>query len=777
MKKITAFLLVASLVATANRAFAQDPSADSVDVLHYNLTIDFGATVHKQLRGVAEIQFVLTKPCSSVSFDLVCDTIHPVSLDGTVTRGFNYDPEERLLSVYLPNGQPGDTHTLSVPYVSNGYVESYGWGGLHMDNNIYYNLGVAFQEYPHVFGRTWFPCRDNMYDKATYALTVTSKPGWRSICSGLLTSDTINSDGTNTRQWVIDHPTPTYLVSVSSADWHSIQRDYQGVYGTYPALIGFIEHDSTDVYHAFDILEDVVPAFEQWFGPYRWDRIGYINTPQGSMEHVSNIGLVSVCMSTTDSPCQMTMCHEFGHAWFGNLVTCTTPGDMWINEGGASFCEEIAAEAAYGKAWADNYYRGTLSSVLLSTSNNPDDNLSLSGMPEHSTYGTTTYKKGALVWHSLRGVMGDSLFSASMKRLFASSAFGNIDAIGLRDSLSLYSGIDLHGFFDFNVFNPGFADFAIENWQATGLDFRFDLRQRLKGAQRYARNCTIPVTFFSLDRTQRHKVWFPVSDSITQCTVTLPFPAHFAIVDFDHELSDACTEDTALLTRKEVVDLSHSFCKVYMKQTPSAPSWIHVGHHFAHPGGDTLEGIVRISSRYWQITGVLSDDGQAEGRFLYNLGTNGSSGAGNIDNGFYERPATLDSLVLLYRPSPSSPWQAVSHHRTSTSTISTGYFTAPLHVGQYTLAVCDTASLRIANPSNLPAIKLYPNPSTASFRLDLGGYNKKINAQIFDTTGKKVLEIRNLNDGDTINHHLAPGTYILLIQNNFLSLQSQIIVQ
>ena len=508
-------------------------------------------------------------------------------------------------------------------------------------------------------------------------------------------------------------------------------------------FIGFIEHDSTDVYHAFDILEDVVPAFEQWFGPYRWDRIGYINTPQGSMEHVSNIGLVSVCMSTTDSPCQMTMCHEFGHAWFGNLVTCTTPGDT-----------HTLSVPYVSNGYVESYGWGGL---------HMDNNI--------------YYKKGALVWHSLRGVMGDSLFSASMKRLFASSAFGNIDAIGLRDSLSLYSGIDLHGFFDFNVFNPGFADFAIENWQATGLDFRFDLRQRLKGAQRYARNCTVPVTFFSLDRTQRHKVWFPVSDSITQCTVTLPFPAHFAIVDFDHELSDACTEDTALLTRKEVVDLSHSFCKVYMKQTPSAPSWIHVGHHFAHPGGDTLEGIVRIANRYWQISGVLNDDGQAEGRFLYNLGTNGSSGAGNIDNGFYERPATLDSLVLLYRPSPSSPWQAVSHHRTSTSTISTGYFTAPLHVGQYTLAVCGTASLRIANPSILPAIKLYPNPSTASFRLDLGGYNKKINAQFFDTTGKKVLEIRNLNDGDTINHHLAPGTYILLIQNNFLSLQSQIIVQ
>ena len=356
MKKKSLVLFLALLATASNWAFAQLPSADSIDVLHYNLTIDLGATVQKQMRGVADIQFVLTKPCNAVSFDLICDTVRPVSLDGTVTRGFSYDPDERLLRVYVSGGQPGDTHTLSVPYVSNGYVEHYGWGGLHMDNNIYYNLGVAFREYPHAFGRAWFPCRDNMYDKASYSITVTSQPGWRAICSGIRQSETTAPDGTNSSTWTINQPTPTYLVSISSAPWQVIEREYQGVYGTYPAIIGsIVVHDSATVRHAFDILDDVVPAYERAFGPYRWERIGYITTPMGSMEHVSNIGLVAECAASTDSPCQMTMCHELGHAWFGNLVTCTTVGDMWINEGGASFCEEVAAAAAYGMAWAEEY--------------------------------------------------------------------------------------------------------------------------------------------------------------------------------------------------------------------------------------------------------------------------------------------------------------------------------------------------------------------------------------------------------------------------------------
>jgi hypothetical protein len=59
----------------------------------------------------------------------------------------------------------------------------------------------------------------------------------------------------------------------------------------------------------------------------------------------------------------------------------------------------------------------------------------------------------------------------------------------------------------------------------------------------------------------------------------------------------------------------------------------------------------------------------------------------------------------------------------------------------------------------------------------MGGYDKKIDVQIYDTMGRKVLEMCDLNDGDTIRHNLPAGTYIVLIKNNFLSLQSQIIVQ
>jgi hypothetical protein len=76
------------------------------------------------------------------------------------------------------------------------------------------------------------------------------------------------------------------------------------------------------VSQTFALLDNVVPMFEQCFGPYRWGRIGYIATPKGSMEHTNNIALVADFVSSMTEPAQTTIAHELGHAWFGNLITC-----------------------------------------------------------------------------------------------------------------------------------------------------------------------------------------------------------------------------------------------------------------------------------------------------------------------------------------------------------------------------------------------------------------------------------------------------------------------
>lgn len=776
--KYKLFFLIIVMFPLLQKVQAQGAAHDSIDVLHYKLTLDMGHNTNRQLQGMAEITFVKTRDCSQVTFDLIADSIQPVWLDGSVTRGFSFDHDGRLVTVNL-GGQVGDTHVVEITYYSHGYVEGYGFGGLHFDNNIYYNLGAAFMEYPHTFGRCWFPCRDNFHDKATYTLTVTAKPGWQALCSGLLESETLNADSSTTSVWQVTQPAPTYILSVSTAPWKTIHRDYTGLYGTYPAHIGYFTEDSALVMSTFDILDDVVPFYEHAFGPYRWERIGYIATPLGSMEHISNIGLVSQCIDNLSNTCQMVICHELGHAWFGNLITCEEEGDMWINEGGATFCEEVATEGALGRQAAIDYYQDMLSTVIRTAHRADGGYRSLHGMPREHTYGTTSYKKGALVWHSLRGLMGDSLFYSCMQRLFDRCAFGNLNAADLRDSLSLYSGMDLTDFFDFHVFGAGFVDYLIDDLTVDGHRATLTLRQQLIGTDQYARGNRVPVTFFS-NTLQTNTQWMLFDDSIATATFTLPFTAAFAVVDYNHLISDACTDGTASLKNKGTQTLPQAYCKVGVSTTDNDPyAWVHIGHHFCHPGGDTLAGIVRMSSRFWQVTGRIPWETTAKGHFFYNMASNNSSGAAWLDPDLYTRATSLDSICLLYRADDTQPWRLVSRQRSAGSGITNGYLNARLFPGQYTLAICDTALMSIQSPDDptAPTLRLHPNPTRGDFRLDLGSYDKKINLSIYDISGKKVLQMNDVSNGTVVRHHLPAGSYIAIIQNNFLSLQSQIIVQ
>lgn len=778
MQKKYSFMLVLAMMLAANTAFSQSATSDSVDVLNYDLQINFTPDSNCKVQGLANIRFVRTKPCTQVTFDLICDSVGLSWLDAQ-SVACQYERNEVRLTVPMPQFSVPDTHELQVRYYTNGYVESYGFGGLHVSQGICYNLGAAFSDYPHCYGRSFYPCRDNFYDKATYTYTITSPSRYLHQCGGIKQSDVLNDDDTRTTVWTLNHPIPTYLSSVSMAKFHVIEREYQGLYGTYPATLSYTNHDSASVYEAYDILEDVIPMYERRFGPYRWGRVGYIATEKGSMEHTNNIALVSVCMADKGQPaCQMTICHELAHSWFGNLITCATQEDMWFNEGGASFCEEVATEAAFGKRAADKYYQEMLSEVLRTAHVVDNGYRSLSGMSQYYTYGTTTYKQGAMMWHSLRGYMGDSLFYACMQRLFSNMAFGNVNAEQLRDSLSLYSGMNLNDFFDFHVLNPGFVDYGLERMEANGNQATITLRQRLVATDRYSRSNRVPVTFFSAEH-QAFDCMMEFDDSVATQTFDLPFTASYAVVDLHHQLSDACTSDTTLLRAKGLREMPNSHCKISVPKDGSMQNaWLHVGHHYVQPGGQVADGIVRLSNRYWQVTGQIDWDNIAQGRFLYNQGANNSTKASYIDEGFYDKRATLDSLALVYRADPSQPWQLVSRKRTSSSGVSSGYFVTNLFPGQYALAVVDTSVVTVSAVTPQNQLRVMPNPASGNqFKVDWGGTDEKMTLTMYDSMSRKVLEKRDVTSGSTITHQLHPGTYFILIQNNYVSLHSQIIIQ
>lgn len=737
-------------------------TTDTVDALNYRICLDVNHKMAQNLTGYTDIDLRLLRSIPSFTLDLKSATVDSVFVNNT--RGtVNYD--NRYLTIPVPNGSgAGDTLHVRVYYHSSGYVENYGMGGFHFSGNIIYNLGAVFEESPHTFGRAWYPCRDVFADKATYQYAITVSKEWEAVCSGMLDSvSTFAADSSRTFHYSVSHPISTYLSSVTIGQFRVLDKSLQGVYNTYPLSVRYLSGDSNNIANTFAILDSVFPYYEKLFGPYHWGRVGYVGTPHGSMEHVANISLIGQCINDLSTLCQMVVCHELSHAWFGNLVTCETQADMWFNEGGASFCEEVAMEAAFGKEAATEYYQDNLENVIRTMHHTDSTYHAVANIPDPLTYSGTVYNKGATVWHSLRGYLGDSVFYASMQRLFASNAFGNMTSAQVRDSLSLYSGTDLKKFFDFHVFAPGFTHFSIDSMRVSGNSTTVFMRQRLVGTTQFANGNRVPVTFFSETWDSVTKI-MAFDGQFAQQNFTLPFEAKFAIVDFYNTLSDATTTGSTVIKSVGQRPFGSAYF-VEQNMTVRDSNFLHVSHNWVAPDAmknpDTA--IKRMANRYWTVSGDIRN--RLTGKFFFSRHTSATANYAFLDENFLEETASVDSLVVLYRENPSDDWHYLP--TTFEGSRTQGYLIVyPLKTGEYTLAIADTANIRVGLPDEIIGgfVMMYPNPAANTLKIEFPKLGGSVDMAIFSQTGAKALGIKNIHSGEKVNISKLPsGTYTVTL--------------
>lgn len=762
MKQYFFYPLVLFFLVWGTQTSAQTPGysknvTDYIDVMHYDLVLDMGHQYENQLAGCATLYFWLLAPVDSVELSLVASQVDSVFLD---QQSVGYSFRARSLYVNTSFVPVGNIVTCRIYYRSNGHVEPYGFGGLHFDPTLYYNLGVAFDDNPHNYGKVLFPCRDNFHDKATYTVHATAPIGWTTQCSGMLDSVVINNDGSQTTHWRLDQPISTYLLGIAMANFHTVERDVQGVYGSYPVTVAFRTEDSLQVATYFELLDDVVPMFERCFGPYRWGRIGYVGTTKGSMEHATNIALVNGCIAAINHElCQSTTSHELGHAWFGNLITCETADEMWFNEGGATFTSEVAIEALFGKDYANDFYQSSLESVFRTTHRKDGGYYPLQGQSHANVYGSTTYDKGGMVWHSLRGYLGDSLFYATMQQLFLRNAFTSMNAIAIRDSLSLYSGTDLTDFFDFHVFGPGFQDFYVESMhsgrQGNIYQTTVELRQKLVHAPQYANSNRIPLTFVG-GQNQRHTCLATFDGASATLTFQLPFEPKIVLIDFDRTFSDAVTSNEIVLAPNASVVTDEVIHFKTLPATLSDTARLFVELHWSDPDLDGNPGIVRTSHHYWVVQGLVPDSSVLRGYFGY-----GSSG--QFDEDLMYGSSSRDSVRLLYRRDSHSPWQVVN------SSVANGYLLCKnISMGEFTVAIVDENQLEVPTPiSSTAKVKIFPCPSRDGITVDIEGYQGKVDVNIFDIGGRQVAHFQDQTVGQYVPLNLPSGTYVVTVSDRF----------
>jgi aminopeptidase N len=110
--------------------------------------------------------------------------------------------------------------------------------------------------------------------------------------------------------------------------------------------------------------------------------------------------------------------HEFAHQWFGDMITCGTWADVWLNESFATWCEASYDEHNGGYTSYKNDIVGDANDYLAY---NPGWAISnpawaVNTPPMGVLFNTQiTYEKGACVLHMLRHILGDGPFFATLQ--------------------------------------------------------------------------------------------------------------------------------------------------------------------------------------------------------------------------------------------------------------------------------------------------------------------------------------------------------------------------
>lgn len=750
-----------------------DTRSDSIDILSYDISLSVRNLSSKTISGIVELKCISKKNgITKVNLDLLKLTIASVTLNNI---NQTWSGNDSMVFISLSQTQnTGDTFTLKISYSGQPKIDSK-WGGFYFVSDYAFNLGVGFASDPHNFGRAWFPCFDNFTERSTYDLHVTTDSGYKAVCGGILKSSITNPDKSVTWNWSLGSPVPTYLVSVSVSKYEFVNSSYSGMKGNIPIMLAARAVDTLNMKSSFIHLPDAIKAFEKCFGPYEFERIGYNIIPfnGGAMEHACNISypLFAVQGSTYY---ETLFAHELSHHWWGNLATCRTEADMWLNEGWASYSESIFLENLYGRESYLNDITGNHNNVLRFAQYKDGDFRPVYGIPHQYTYGEHVYHKGKDIIHTLRSYMGDSAFFNACKSYLNQYKFKDASTADLIAVFKNFAGgADLTSFFDDWVYNKGFCDFRILNFSADkNNQATVRIIQELRSAPHYYTNVPLTLTFFDSLWNKQTKN-FVLSGADSALIFNLPFHPVLAIIDIEGNISYARTKNTVTVKNTGPVSLPEAMMDVNVSAITDS-ALLHIEHHWTMPDRAMckIPGVTLSNYRYWKVDGIFPDNFKAAATVNYD-------GTKPIDysSGYLDHTLILqreDSLRLVYRVDGNAFWQILPDSEITRQSGNLydkkGSFTVKqLKKGEYALAMYDYTLTSIDNKINtVDQILIYPNPARDILKIRSALIANHANINIYDTFGKlmisKTIET-DIEETDLDLSELQSGIYFISIQN------------
>jgi aminopeptidase N len=383
--------------------------------------------------------------------------------------------------------------TLSPSMISRDSVSvDVRYAHVSADNVGYYyydrNPGVTLERLAYTFTEPydspyWFPCINDPSVKAPCSISIRVPQGYLAASNGLLKQTTDNGDGTLTYQWEEPHPIAMYLMVVTISKYSKFSHFYHRVSNPSDSVeIKYYiwQADSAGTtYNAvtsFANVVDMLTFYSTVFGKYPFDKYGMAAVypfGAGGMEHQTMTTIHRGWLTNGGS--QGGIAHELAHQWWGDMVTCGTFKDIWLNEGFATYSEAL---------WEEHFYGSARFSSLMSGIQHFTDGswqVPIYDPPQNYLFGDVEYSKGAWVLHMLRGLLGDSAFFNVFKTYRQRFEYKSATTDDFAAAATSVAGRDLSWFFNQWIYGKGWPIYAYR-WTVQsgggGYDVKVDIQQQ-----------------------------------------------------------------------------------------------------------------------------------------------------------------------------------------------------------------------------------------------------------------------------------------------------------
>ncbi len=436
------------------------------DVKHVKLviTLDFE---QETVSGTVSTTFsALYEEVKSVSFDAIDLQVEHVTLEGGKELAFSYDGKRLTVTLDRPYHH-GEEFSVAVEYHAKPRT------GLHFIKPEPEDPTRPVQAW--TFGQPsyhsyWFPCHDAPNDRATTEIIVTVPAHFQTIANGNLIS--VSDHGaTKTHHWRHDIPHAAYLISLVVSEFAVVEDSYNGKPVNY-----YVRPDrKDDARYYMGKTPEMMRFFADYTGvDYPYDKYAQtvVEIYTGAMEHTTatthSFALLLDERAALDFDLVPVVAHELAHQWFGDLVTCRDWPNGWLNEGFATYFEELWNEHDLGT----DYFKQSM--LNLKKGYLEEDGQYRRPIVYHvyhndgfELFDGHMYNKGAWVLHMLRHQLGDTTFRRGVKTYLERYREREVITADLERTFEEATGRSLAQFFQQWVYQGGYPAFEVNySWDS-----------------------------------------------------------------------------------------------------------------------------------------------------------------------------------------------------------------------------------------------------------------------------------------------------------------------